>query len=65
MKTDKYEVTFRLPPSRGGQDRKVTVDVVGDDPKVATAHAVVAASLVLDAEGIDRWTLVGCTKALS
>ena len=65
MKTDKYEVTFRLPPSRGGQDRRVVVDVVAYDPRVAVATAVVAAGLVLDAEGVDRWTLVGCAKALS
>lgn len=66
MKTIKYEVTFQVHPSQGGQERKIVVDVNDTfDEKTNQADAIITASLVLDDEGIEHWTLKSTAKVTS
>jgi len=47
----KYEVQVQVMPSQGGELKRVPVDAVGE------ADAIVKATMKLDEEGIDRWSL--------
>lgn len=62
----KYEVRFTTTERGLQENRSVTVDV--NDTGVEstnTCDAIVAASLVLDDEGIKHWSLKGCAKVTS
>jgi len=62
----KYEVTFEIAASQGGNERRVEVDVIDQgDENTNKADAIVTASLVLDDEKIDRWSLVRVAKVTS
>lgn len=62
----KYEVTFKIAASQGGNERKVEVDVIDQGSEQTNqADAIITASLVLDAEKIDRWSLVRVAKVTS
>jgi hypothetical protein len=62
----KYEVTFTIAPSQGGGERKIVEDVTDTgDEKTNQADAILGATLTLDNEKIDRWTLKSCNKVTS
>jgi hypothetical protein len=66
LRSIKYEVSFQVRPSQGGQLRKVVVDVndTGNE-QTNQADAMVTATLVLDDEGIKHWTFKGVAKVTS
>lgn len=63
----KYEVVFQVAASQGGVERKVEVDVAsaGASAQDSRAMAIAMASLKLDDEGIDRWSLLRCVPVTS
>lgn len=62
----KYEVRFNVSERGLHEDRAVTVDVNDTGDEFAnTSDAIIAASLVLDDEGIKHWALKKCSKVTS
>lgn len=55
----KFAVEVEVMPSCGGGNRRIEV------PAKNPAEAIVKATLALDDEGIDRWTLVRVTSLLN
>lgn len=62
----KYEVRFHVTEHGLQEPRTVTVDVndTGNEG-TNTSDAIIAATLVLDDEGIQHWSLQGIAKATS
>ena len=58
-KPSQWDVKVQIAASQGGNARTVRVSAINE------VQAVVSATMKLDDEGIDRWSLLSCSKVTS